>query len=183
LPDEDFTNVVADYRTSEFTERMKGLGTASEGKKYAPIIDKVDSRIVNYIYRLYYDENDETSIKPLATKNLITPNAVITKATAFPNPCAGISKIEYVVDDDVYLTCEVYDQLGNKIKSLADAINGNLYKTYVKSGRYFADFVVPELASQGLYDVVFTAFPVNDKSVEISRAVVKVQLLKGYNNE
>lgn len=183
LPDEDFAFTLGDYRIPEFTSRMTGQLNSFTGKKYAPIPDKVEARVLNYVYRLYYDEEGETEIKKLATKNLITPNAVITKATAFPNPCSGVAKIEYVVADDVYLLCEVYDQLGNRIKTLSDNINGYLNKTYVKAGQYFADFAAPELASQGLYDVVFTAYPVNDESVEISRAVVKIQLLKGYYYE
>jgi hypothetical protein len=33
-------------------------------------------------------------------------------------------------------------------------------------------------ASQGLYEIVFIAKPIDDPNVEVSRAVVKVQLIR-----
>jgi hypothetical protein len=180
LPDDIFTTTVGDYRIPEFYERMKGQMFSYSGKIYDPIPDKVEKRTVNYVYRLYSDEEGAEGLTQLATRNLITPNAVITQATAYPNPCPGETKIDYVVEDDVYLTCEVINSLGGRIKILSDNINGKLENTYVRSGKYTIDFTAPELASQGVYDVVFTAHPVNDKSVEISGATVKVQLIRGY---
>ncbi len=34
------------------------------------------------------------------------------------------------------------------------------------------------LAAQGLYDVIFLAYPINDPVYEFSRAVVKLQMIK-----
>jgi hypothetical protein len=183
LPDDIFTTTVGDYRIPEFYERMKGQMFSYSGKKYDPIPDKIEKRTVNYVYRLYSDEEGKDELTKLATRNLITPNAVITQATAYPNPCPGETKIDYVVEDDVYLTCEVINSLGGRIKILSDNINGKLENTFVRSGKYTVDFAAPELASQGAYDVIFTAHPVNDKSVEISGATVKVQLIRGYYTE
>jgi len=184
LPDSIFTVTVGDYRDPVFTSRMQGLGESRFGKEYDPIPDEIDNRMVNYVYRLFYEHiDDEDGLHKIATRNLITPNAVIFKATASPNPCRDISYIEYKLDDDVYLTCEVYDQNGKKIKTLSDDVNGLLYKTYVPRGTYTAVFDATDLASQGFYNVIFIAYPINDKNVEISTASVKVQLIRGYGVE
>jgi hypothetical protein len=183
LPDSIFTVTVGDYRDPEFASRMTGQGTSYTGKKYDPIPDIVEHRMVNYVYRLYYEKLDSAGLNQVATRNLIPPNSVITLANAYPNPSQGVSKIDYAVDDDVYITCEVFDQMGKKIKTLSDNVHGLLDMTYVSAGKYVIEFVAPELASQGLYDVQFIAYPVNDKSVEISKANVKIQLIRGYYGE
>jgi len=187
IPDSVFNVVVGDYRMPEYNSRMRGLIYSHSGKKYVPIPDTLDHRMVNYVYRLYYEKASEQYLDPpllypLATRNLLTPNGVITQATASPNPCSERSIIKYTVDDDVYLTCEVFDQNGASVKKLSDDVNGLLDKTYVPRGVYYAVFDAPELAAQGLYDVYFIAYPVNDKSVEISTANVKIQLIRGYSN-
>ena len=183
LPDSIFNVVVGDYRLPQFASRMTGMLFSHTGKQYVPIPDTLDYRMVNYVYRLYYQEvgADPDVLKPLATTNLLTPNGVITQATAEPNPCAGKSKIRYTVDDDVFLTCEVFDQNGGSVKKLHDDVNGLLDMKYVPKGVYYADFEVSDLAVQGLYEVIFIAYPVNDKSVEISTATVKVQVIRGYS--
>jgi hypothetical protein len=189
LPDDIFTHIVGDYRDAEFADRMKGELYSYTIKEYSPIPDKIEVRMMNYVYRLYYhplgidgDTVDmDLPLVKLATRNLITPNGVITMATASPNPCSGQSRIDYIVDDDVYLTCEVFDQTGHSVKKLYDNVNGLLDKKYVPMGRYTAEFIAPEIASQGLYTVQFIAYPVNDKTVELSRALIKLQLVRGYN--
>lgn len=182
LPDSIFTVIVGDYRLPQFASRMTGMLFSHTGKQYVPIPDTLDYRMVNYVYRLYYQKVGDPSdvLNSLATTNLLTPNGVITQATAEPNPCAGKSKIRYTVDDDVFLTCEVFDQNGASVKKLYDDVNGLLDMKYVSRGVYYADFHVSELAVQGLYEVIFVAYPVNDKSVEISTATVKVQVIRGY---
>ena len=183
LPDSIFTVTVGDYRNPVFTSRMQGLGKSLFGKEYDPIPDEIDYRMVNYIYRLYSQNTDEDELLKVATRNLITPNAVIFGATASPNPCRDISYIKYEILDDIYLTCEVYDQNGKKIKNLADDKNGLLDMTYVSKGTYTAVFDAPDLASQGFYNVLFIAYPINDKNVELSTANVKIQLIRGYGVE
>ena len=60
ISDEYFTELVADYRDPEFNNRMKGLYTDRSGKVYDAIADKIEYRAFSYLYRLYYqkDEND-----------------------------------------------------------------------------------------------------------------------------
>lgn len=182
LPDSIFTNVVGDYRLPQFASRMTGMLNSHIGKQYVPIPDTLDYRMVNYVYRLYYQKASTMGgLIQLATTNLLTPNGVISQASANPNPCSGKSKIKYTVDDDVFLTCEVFDQNGGSVKKLSDDVNGLLDMKYVPKGVYYAEFEAPELAVQGLYEVIFIAYPVNDKSVEISTATVKIQLIRGYS--
>lgn len=183
LPDSIFKETIGDYRKPEFADLMSGQVNSHYGKIYPAIHHKVEHRMVNYVYRLYSNLRGTDSLVKIATRNLLTPNAVITLASAYPNPCSGKSSVEYVVDDDVYLTCEVYDQLGRKVRNLADNINGLLDNTYVKMGKYVVKFETADLSSQGMYDVMFTAYPINDKSVEISKANVKIQLIRGMTIE
>ena len=180
LPDSIFNVVVGDFRDPDFTDRMQGMGNSYYGKIYDPIPDIIEHRMVNYVYRLYSENLDEVGLRKVATRNLITPNAVISRASAYPNPTQKVAFVEYTVEDDVYLTCIVYDQNGRKVRNLGDLINGLLDMTYVSAGTYTVVFEAPELASQGMYDVMFIAYPINDRHVEISKANVKIQLVKGY---
>lgn len=178
ISDDYFTELVADYRDEKFTERMEGLYNSSIGKIYDPIVDKIDYRTVTYIYRLYYQKDENDTIIRLATTELKTPNFLLVKAEASPNPFKGKTKVRYVLEDDVYMTCEVFDALGRKIKNLVDFENGILDRKFVRLGEHFAEFEAPELANQGLYEVVFTAYPINDPYLEIARASLKVQYIK-----
>ena len=181
LPDSIFTVTVGDFRDPKFTARMQGLGNNRFGKEYDPLPDTIEWRVVNYVYRLFNENIDEEGVlHKLATRNLITPNAVIWAATAYPNPTRDISHIKYELNDDVYLTVEVYDQNGKKVKTLSDDKNGLLDMTYVRRGEHIATFDATDLASQGFYNVQFIAYPINDKSVELSTAHVKVQLIRGH---
>ena len=182
LPDSIFNVVVGDYRLPQFNSRMKGQIFSHTGKQYVPIPDTLSYRIVNYVYRLYNEKASEPGLIKLATRNLLTPHGVISDVKASPNPTSGRSIIEYTIDDDVYLTCEVFDQNGLSVKKLSDDVNGLLDMKYVPRGVYYAEFNAPELAAQGLYEIIFIAYPVNDKAVEISRASVKIQLVRGYSN-
>lgn len=154
------------------------------GKEYDPVPDKVTYRMMYYVYRLYYERSDyPDESRIVGTRPLLIPNSVIATAEAYPNPSSGKSYIRYEVDDDVYLTCEVFDQNGKSIKKLSDNANGLLDGKYVPKGKYVVEFIAPTLASQGMYDVNFLAYPINDKSIEISTANVKIQLIRGISNE
>jgi hypothetical protein len=81
--------------------------------------------------------------------------------------------VDYMLDDDVVLECSVYDILGKKLKTLID-------KEVVKVGKHQIVFEASraEFASQGMYEIIFLAHPIDDPGVDISRAVVKVQLIR-----
>lgn len=178
IPDELFTVVIGDYRTQKFSKTMSGLYTSLKGKIYDPVPDAIDYRELYYVYRLYNQIDDGTdNLNILATAKLITPNKLIEVANSpSPNPFSDYTTVEYKVSDDVYLTCEVFDELGKKIKYLADNVNGILDRTYVRKGSYYAQFPAQELTTQGLYEIRFTAYPVNYDTYLGANAFVKAQL-------
>ncbi len=178
IPDEIFTVTVGDYRDPHFANTMTGLYNSYTGKHYDPVPDKITTREVEYVYRLYNQTEGSDELHKLATVPLITPNQVIVLASPVPNPFSERTSIRYIVDDDVYLTCEVFDELGRKVKNLADDVNGLLDRTYVKKGEYYAQFPAPELATQGLYEVRFIAYPINYGTFKIAEAFVKTQLVR-----
>ena len=95
------------------------------------------------------------------------------------NPFNLSTVIEYELEDDVMLTVTAYDVLGREIKLLSDDATGNsLNNIEMKRGMHYTTFYAPELASQGLYDIVFIAEPLDDSAFESSVAVVKLQLIK-----
>ena len=152
---------------------------------YTFIDTTIQYRNVEYCYSLYYKQRTQTggdTVKFHGCRCVPIPNALIVFAQANPNPFSSSTRIDYEVEDDVYLTVRVIDINGKFIKYLSDdsqnAGGGPLNSKRVPKGKHHTIFSASELSSQGLYDVFFLAYPVDDPSVELSRAVVKVQLLK-----
>ena len=73
------------------------------------------------------------------------------------------------------LKCDVFDVRGKLVTNL---INDYKDGDYTEIGWHEVRFVAPQLASQGLYSIIFIAYPIDDPSVELSRAFVKVQLIR-----
>ena len=48
----------------------------------------------------------------------------------------------------------------------------------MKIGTHEIIFEASQFAIQGMYNVVFVASPIKDESVELSRAVVKLELMR-----
>ncbi len=178
MPDDAFTVGVANWRNPDYTAMLTAQFTSKIGREYGTVVDEVQYRGVEYIYRLYY-ENDAGEIVKLATRALTIPNAVIEYAQADPNPFSTQTKIRYFVRDDVSLTCVVYDRIGQLVAKLKDYDTGELLENKeTKVGWHETIFSATDVTAQGSYDVVFIAYPINDPGVELSRAVVKVQLLR-----
>jgi hypothetical protein len=174
----DYT-LVATYEGGDyFFPQMEGEFYSAEPIDYMLEYDTVQYRGGDYCYKLTYVDANEGE-KTLAYTCVFVPNAVIVEAKPKQNPFDEQTEIEYKLDDDVYLTVEVYDMLGKYIKTLPDDETGlllnNLYK---KKGTHTATFAAKELSSQGLYNVIITAYPIDDRNIEISRAVVKTQYLR-----
>jgi hypothetical protein len=159
-----FPDTILDYRQDV---RYKGHGTTLDAISYVFDFDTVQYRGEEYCYQLLYQDMRDGGIYPLDTACVIIPSSVITHAEANPNPFREFTDIEYKVDDDVYMTAKVYNLLGGTVETLLD--NQPAYKI-----RFTSDYK----AMQGLYEVVFTATPVDDPSIESSVAVVKMQLIK-----
>lgn len=169
-----FDSVIARYDGPRPEDKeLIGLGTRKPGRNYQ-YTDMVPIRGVEFCYELsYVDFKYEEH--PLDTVCVVIPNAVITYAQPNPNPFDYDTQVKYRVDDNVMLICDVYDVQGKKVANL---INDYEDGSYTEIGYHDVRFVAPELASQGLYSIVFIAYPLDDPSVELSRAIVKVQLIK-----
>jgi hypothetical protein len=103
--------------------------------------------------------------------SVTVPYSVIVKAVARQNPFSEGTAIDYKLDDDVYLTIKVYDPIGKEIVILMD-------NKLMKIGNHQVDFEASKFAIQGMYNVVFVASPIKDVSVELSKAVVKLELMR-----
>lgn len=136
--------------------------TLERGKWYCYQIYKVD----------YINSNNRTAEFPLAQAFVKIPNSVIAYAQASPNPFAGSTRIDYELDDNVKLQVGVYDVQGKLVKELIPS------NTTMRKGTYTFDLTMPENATQGLYNVIFNASPINDTQVRSSTANIKLQMIK-----
>lgn len=161
-----FTDTIASYHNDP---AVRAKGVRGKGAAYT-WLDTADLRGEFYFYKVIaYDSSHNQWAQCL--KGINIPFAVISAAKPMPNPFSEKTTIEYVLDDDVILTCKVYDLNGQLIETLIDGV-------FMKLGTHKVDFVASPFAVQGMYEIVFIASPVDDPSIELSRAVVKVQLIR-----
>lgn len=153
-----------------------GHGTTFVPYSYGPYYDSADLvRGEKYFYKIISMSADnipnvDTNGKVVESYcSVDIPFAVIVQAKPTPNPFSDGTEISYQLDDDVYLTVTVYDPLGQEVEILID-------NKFLKMGSHTINFNASEYAVQGMYEAVFTAYPINDSSIELSRAVVKLQL-------
>ena len=78
----------------------------------------------------------------------------------FPNPTNSDFSISYTIDEDSFVKIELYDILGNKVKTLL-----NIQKQL--TGNYYSNFSMFELSS-GTYFLVFS-----QKSKTITGKIIK----------
>jgi hypothetical protein len=176
-----------DYSKSNFTDTLayyvrgtdpnylrdtavRGKGTTVRKTNYSWPYDTVKFRGQNYVYKLSY-RNFNDSIVDLTTTPLLVPNATIESAQANPNPFERQTSIEYTVNDNVNLTAKVYDLNGKLVKTIFE-------NQFTRIGSHTMDLSMPEFATQGLYDLRFIANPINDESVEDSRASVRLTMIR-----
>ncbi len=167
---DDYSQVYFE-EVARYTEHpdLQGLGMSYDGKSYC-YVDTVPFRDEEYVYQLLYENYVGADIA-LDTASVIVPSSVIAFAQANPNPFRDQTVVDYILDDRVTLSCKVYDPNGKEVAVLLDNV-------ILPIGKYNVRFEAPAVASQGLYDVVFIAYPVDDPSVELSTAVVKLQLIR-----
>lgn len=153
-----------------------GHGTTFKRYNYGPYYDSVGlDRGEKYYYKIISMSADNIPNLDSAGQviesycSVDIPYAVIVQAIPMPNPFSDGTKITYKLDDDVYLTATVYDPLGQVVQVLID-------NQFLKMGNHEINFQASDFAVQGMYEAVFTAHPINDNSIELSRAVVKLQL-------
>lgn len=179
----DYQDTIHSYLPGKYyNPDLIGVGTSQAPYEYEESQDLVPYRGGQYCYALYasFEMLDGSRMDSLVAIDCDqVPHAVIAKATPLQNPFTVSTIIEYELQDDVILTVKAYDLLGREIKKLNDdATNQSLDNIEMKKGIHYTTFYAPELASQGLYDIIFIAEPIDDSAFESSTAVVKLQLIK-----
>lgn len=144
--------------------------------------DTVQYRREQYAYRLMgeyqpYYTGDTVAIDTIFVR---IPNAIISNAVLLENPFSNGTTVRFNCDDRVILTGSVYDVGGRLVANLVDETGTPIInRDYPKGVAYRAYFRASAMASQGLYNIVLVAVPVNDASIaEQSRVVLKGQLLR-----
>ncbi|HPI20724.1 MAG TPA: hypothetical protein PKY56_10165 [Candidatus Kapabacteria bacterium] len=161
-----YSDTIATYKTNA---ELIGLGTKDYGKKYV-VYDSVEYRGDTYCY-LLESENFFQVIRYWDTTCVPIPYAVITKAWIDKNPFEISTNVFYELDDKVKIDAMVYDVNGKEVKQL-------LNKEIKEKGKHSVEFRAPEFASQGLYQIILTAYPIDDERFEVSRAYIKAQLVR-----
>ncbi|MCS6999486.1 MAG: hypothetical protein RML15_00100 [Bacteroidota bacterium] len=158
-----------------FDTALFSKGTTTVGFDYSMSTpDTVELRDVVYEYELSAIMFDG-SRRFLDTTSIRVPNSVISSATVYPNPTTTQATIRYTVEDRVRMTAKVYDVTGKELALLLD----NVVVSRTAPGTFNTIvWNAPDQASQGLYNVVLIAKPVDDPTVELSRAILKIQLLR-----
>lgn len=169
----EFKDLVASFLLNPTDTRLLGLGTATNGKAYFYAYDSTNiERGVNYCYEIrYIDFNDNIIQIPNAKKCINIPNSVLTFAKAYPNPMERQTQVSYNLEDDALVTVKLFDINGK----LAKIIQENVY---VKKGQHIFDLELPEFSALGLYDLLINADPVDDKTIERSYSVLKLQVVR-----
>lgn len=179
----EYSDIIGTWVASDpkYNPSYISKGYSLTGQVYYPFYDTVDYRGGEYCYSLWANMNrkDGTSFDTLlAQRCVVVPNAVISKANPLTNPFSISTIISLDIDDDCYVDGFVTDEVGKFVDRLT--YNGKpMDKLLMKIGKdYSIPFIASSIASQGLYNAVFIAYPINDKNIEVSKAVVKLQLIK-----
>lgn len=182
-PNTDYSQMIGTWRPGDkFRQEFVVDYNSPNPKLYAYYDDNLEFRGGSYCYSLWGSFVDprtgEVYDKLLDTACVPAPRSVISFASASPEVFNDETTITYTVDDDVYLTGYLSDLLGKQLKVLDVPEWGLLDKKEVKRGTYTFKFRAPDLASQGFYNIRFIAYPIDDPTVDESRADVKLQLIK-----
>lgn len=146
------------------------------------LFDGVEFRRQQYAYRLigkrlpFYGD----SLEIIDTIFIRIPNAILSNARILENPFKNQTTVGFNVDERVRLTARAYD-IGGQIIGTLKTQDGNPVEDmeFAFGINYRIVFNTPDIASQGLINIVLIAFPINDNSIEEqSRVIIKAQLLK-----
>lgn len=155
---------------------LKGTGKNGLGGLYF-WLDTVPYRNVDYCYQLEYKHRTFSESKDifLARACAEIPNAVIFAASAAPNPFVDKTNINFWLEDDSYVTAVVKDVRGRSIRTLCTNVP---YKMNMRQSPHVLEYVAGAHDATGVYEVVITALPIKDQSINRSEAFVKIQLVK-----
>lgn len=146
------------------------------------LYDKVDYRREIYAYRLlgrrlpFYGDTMEV----IDTIFIRIPNAIISNARILENPFRNQTTVRFNADDRLRLTAKAFDIGGRMIAVLQNEKGQPVEDIEYPMGiGYEVVFKAPDIASQGLYNILLVALPMNDESItEASRVIIKAQLLR-----
>jgi hypothetical protein len=160
--------MIADWQS---VVALRGLGTSDTGRAYEFLdADRSKLRGEEYCYDLWSTDFFGQS-RYHGRVCVAVPHSVISFAQVEPNPFSDQTTLRYVLEDRVLLSIKVYDLKGKEVQTLME-------RREMPRGSYTLEWRTPAYASQGLYDIVLIAYPVDDPTVELSRAVVKAQLVR-----
>lgn len=154
---------------------------------YGVFNDSVNYRSVQYCYNLYaHFIDDFGNITPpvfLATRCPYIPNAVIVQAEMVDPkdyPAAKASPtVKFKLDDDCYVTGYIIDAIGRKVESLTiGQTNEILNNLRMEKGEYISSYTPPPYVSNGYYQFIIQAIPIDDNSVEMSSTIVPFYLVR-----
>lgn len=180
-----FTEEIGNYTKALTNPALKDVvliskSTRGEGMTYE-FIDIVPERGEQYLYELTDISSAESilaqnpGIHDRDTAGVIIPVSVISSAVAGPNPFTSKTTVTYFVETPSYISIKVTNILGKEVIILLDNVRQ-------ESGEYKADFQVDELASNGLYNIIIIATPIEeapvDNNVKETRVSIGVQLIR-----
>ncbi|GAB1372917.1 hypothetical protein MASR1M45_29810 [Candidatus Kapaibacterium sp.] len=175
-----FTDLLGTWRPGpKYNPLYKVERFYSQTRTIGPLDDIIEFRGGEYVYALRATIRQEgvEFDTLLATDKIYAPRSVVAQAKPIRNPFSDFTEIEFTLEDDVNLFARVTDLLGKEVMILSLG-NMKIDNVFMKKGQYRAVIRSDELGMQGYYNVIFTAYPIEDPTVELSTAVVKLQLVK-----
>jgi hypothetical protein len=146
------------------------------GAEYS-FTDYVEERGEQYVYEL----TDVSSAEVPAgthdkdTTAVIIPFSVVSAAEVGPNPFSTKTTVSFFLEGKVNITIKVTNLVGKEVAILLDNIT-------LEAGQHTVDFIVTELASNGLYNIVIEAVPVEEERQrglsDESIIIIPVQLIR-----
>lgn len=161
-----------------YNQEMLSKGNSLIDQFYGYLPDSVKFRGAQYCYRLYaniYDTQGNLGADSLlAEACLPIPNAVIVEAKIIEPPGEKRPTIQFKIDDNCYMTGYIIDEVGKKVEELSVQEKNNevLNNLKLDKGIYTSTYNPPPWVSDGYYQFILIAYPIDDNSVEISRSMV-----------
>lgn len=166
-----YDHVVAKYDSSDpRTSMLKGEFESTKDKDYIYNFDESVIRGANYCYKLI-SFNDKYRYDTLSYACVYINNSLISKQTVTPNPFERRTQLQYTLEDDAIVSIKIYDLSGKLAKVIKE-------DEVMSKGSYVEDVLMPEFATNGIYDCIMLAVPVEKTNIERSTAVVKMQVIR-----
>jgi len=145
---------------------------------YGILPDTVEFRGAQYCYSLYanfYDANGNISPDSLLAQVCTPiPNAIIVEARIISPTGELRPTLQFKVDDDCYMTGYIIDEIGRIVEPLSvqEKSKEILDNLVLEKGTYTSTYNPPPWVSDGYYQFVLIAYPIEDNSIELSRSMV-----------